>query len=74
MSAQDTTIIVAACCGALALAAWVGLIVVPAWRSYSRVWERVAATFLSLYVLAALTIVGGLGGALIAYYWDDIAG
>jgi len=37
-------------------------------------WERIAASFLSLYVLAALLLVGGLGGALIAYYWDRIAG
>jgi hypothetical protein len=74
MSARETTVIVAACCGALAVAAWLGLIAVPAWRSYGRIWERVAAAFLSLYVLAALVVVGGLGGALIAYYWDDIAG
>ena len=74
MSPREITFIVAGCCGALALAAWVGLIVVPAWRSYSRVWERLAAAFLTLYVLAALALVGAFGGALVAYYWDDIAG
>jgi hypothetical protein len=46
--------------------------VIPAWKSYSHWWERIAATFLTLYVLAALLVIGGLGGALIAYYWDDL--
>ena len=73
MSTQAITIIVAACCGVLALAAWAGLIVVPTWQSYSRLWQRFAASFLTLYVLAALAILGGLAGAVIAYYWDDIA-
>ena len=31
---------------------------VPAWQSYSRAWERVAAVFLSLYVVAAFMLVG----------------
>ena len=74
MTPQEITLVVGACCGALALAAWVGLIVVPAWHSYGRLWERLAAAFLSLYVLAALVLVGGLAGALVAYYWDDLAG
>jgi len=32
-------------CGALALAAYVGLILLPAWSAYTRTWERVAAAF-----------------------------
>ena len=44
------------------LAAYVGLIVVPAWTAYSRVWERLAATFLSLYVLAGFIVLGVAGG------------
>jgi Ni/Fe-hydrogenase subunit HybB-like protein len=73
MSNETIILVVAVSCGALALAAWVGLFVVPAWKSYSRIWERLAATFLTLYVLAALLVVGALGGALIAYYWDSLA-
>jgi hypothetical protein len=70
---NDTVILVVAIgCGVIAVAAWLGLLVVPAWRSYSRIWERLAATFLTLYVLAALLVVGGVGGALIAYYWDQV--
>ena len=71
---NDTIIyVVGGTCGALVLAAWVGLFVVPAWLAYSRWWQRLAATFLTLYVLAALLVLGALGGALIAYYWDELA-
>jgi hypothetical protein len=73
MSNQTVIYVVAAGCAALALIVWVTLFVIPAWRSYSRWYERIAATFLTLYVLAALVVVGGLGGALIAYYWDNLA-
>lgn len=53
----------------VALALYVGLILRPAWTSYSRVWERLAATVLSLYVLGVLVGVG-VGGALAAvYFW-----
>ena len=72
MSNAQVTYVVAAVCGVFGLAIWIGLFVVPAWQSYSRMWERLAATFLTLYVLAALLVVGGIGGAAIFYYWDDI--
>jgi hypothetical protein len=74
MSNSQITLVVAAVCGVFGLAIWIGLFVVPAWQSYSRLWERLAATFLTLYVLAALLVVGGIGGAAIFYYWDDITG
>ena len=74
MSNQTTTIVVAAGCGLLALAAYVALILVPAVTSYSRAWERVAAGFLSLYVLAAFVIAGVGGGAAVVWSWDRIQG
>lgn len=73
MTNQDIISIVVVTCGLVAVGAWVALLVVPAWQSYSRIWERVAASFLTLYVLATLLVVGALTGALIAYYWDRIA-
>ena len=73
MSNQTVIYVVAAGCAALALVVWLVLFVIPAWRSYSRWYHRIAATFLTLYVLAALVVIGGLGGALIAYYWDNLA-
>ena len=74
MSNQAITYSVIAVCAVLGLAAYVGLIVAPAWNAYSRWWERAAATFLSLYVLAAFVVVGVAGGAVIVYFWDSIAG
>jgi len=72
MSNDTVILVVAIGCGVVALAAWIGLLVVPAWTSYSRLWERLAATFLTLYVLAAVLVVGGLLGALIALQWDEV--
>jgi hypothetical protein len=74
MSSTTVTYLVAACCGVFGLAAFAAWIVVPAWTAYGRLWERVAATFLSLYVLAALVGIGVLGGALVVWFWDRIAG
>jgi hypothetical protein len=70
MSNTSIIYLVAGCSGALAFAVYVALIVVPAWGSYSRVWQRVAATFLTLYVLAALLAVGVAAGAAIIWFWD----
>ena len=72
MSNQSITYLVGACCGVFALAAYVAFILMPAWTAYSRVWERVAATFLSLYALVAFMGLGLLGGAAIIWFWDRI--
>jgi hypothetical protein len=56
----------AALCG---LGLYAGLILVPAWTSYSRLWERLAASFLTLYVLAVLVGVGVAGGLAAVYFW-----
>jgi hypothetical protein len=68
VSNETIIYVVAAGCAAIALGVWLTLFVVPAWRSYSRWYERIAASFLTLYVLAALVVVGSLGGVLIAYW------
>jgi hypothetical protein len=51
------------------LALYAGLILVPAWTSYSRLWERLAATVLTLYVLAVLVGVGVAGALAAVYFW-----
>ena len=58
--------------GVLGLLAYIAFILVPAWGAYSRVWERLAASFLTLYVLAAFIILGAAGGAAVIYFWDQI--
>jgi hypothetical protein len=69
MSNESIILLVAACSGVFGIAAWVGLLAIPAWQSYSRVWERVGAVFLSLYVVAAFMAAGALLGALVVWLW-----
>jgi O-antigen ligase len=69
MSTTDITDLVAVCAGVFGLALYVGLILVPAWGSYSRVWERLAASILSLYVLGVFVGAGVLAALAIVYFW-----
>ncbi len=48
------------------------LILTPALSAYGRVWEKTAAGFLSLFVLAALVIGGVVIGLVIVYYYPNI--
>ena len=74
MTNTAITYLVGACAGVFSLAAFTGWVLAPAWTAYSRAWERVAAMFLSLYVLATFVAVGMLGGAAVVYFWDRVAG
>lgn len=58
---------------AIILAAFVALILVPAVSSYGRFWEKAAAGFVSLFVLAALVVIGVIAGLVIVYYYNEIA-
>jgi hypothetical protein len=58
--------------GLISLVAFVGLILIPALSAYGRIWEKAAAGFLSLVVLAALVVVGVLAGLVIVYYYPDL--
>jgi hypothetical protein len=58
--------------GAIALAAFVGLILVPALGAYGRIWEKAAAGLLSVVVLAALVVTGVIIGLTIVYYYPDL--
>jgi uncharacterized membrane protein (UPF0182 family) len=74
MTNQTITIVVAVGCGLLALAAYVGLILIPAVGSYSSVWQRILAGLLSLYVLAAFVVAGVGGGLGVVWFWDRVQG
>lgn len=58
--------------GLVALAAFVSLIFVPAVSSYGRLWEKAVAGVLSLFVFAALALVGVVLGLAVVYYYNDI--
>jgi predicted PurR-regulated permease PerM len=56
----------------LCLAVFVTLILSPALSAYGRLWEKAAAGFLSVFVLAALVIGGVVIGLAVVYYYTDI--
>jgi hypothetical protein len=56
----------------ICLITFVTLILSPALSAYGRVWEKAAAGFLSLFVLAALVIGGVVIGLAVVYYYTDI--
>jgi len=69
MNRSEINDVVAVGAGLLSLGLFAWLILVPAWSSYSHVWERMAATVLSLYVLAVLVGAGVLGALAAVYFW-----
>jgi hypothetical protein len=56
----------------ISLIVWVWLVLVPAWTSFSRLWERLVAVVLSVYVLAAFVMVGVLLGGGFLWYFDEL--
>jgi hypothetical protein len=69
MSRSTINALVAVCAGTFGLALYAGLILIPAWTSYTRLWERLAAGVLTLYVLAVLVGVGVVGALAAVYFW-----
>jgi hypothetical protein len=57
--------------GLITLVAYAVLIVVPAWGSYGRWWERFAASFMTLFILASLVGIGAGVGGLIVVNWGQ---
>jgi hypothetical protein len=72
MSNQTWTYIAIGSAAGVSLIAWIALVLVPAWTSYSRIWERFVAAVLSLYVLAAFVMVGLLLGGGFLWYFDEL--
>lgn len=59
--------------GLVCLVAFVTLILAPALSAHGRIWEKAAAGFLSVFVLAALLVVGVVIGLVVVYYYTDIS-
>jgi hypothetical protein len=57
--------------GFVAFVAYVIFIVAPAWGSYGRWWERIAASFMTLFILATLVGIGAGIGGLIVVNWGQ---
>jgi hypothetical protein len=72
MSNETWTYIAIGSAAGVSLVAWVALVLVPAWTSFSRAWERLVATILSVYVLAAFIAAGLLLGGGFLWYFDEL--
>jgi hypothetical protein len=59
--------------GLICLVAFVTLILAPALSAHGRIWEKAAAGFLSVFVLAALLVTGVVIGLVVVYYYNDIS-
>jgi hypothetical protein len=69
MSRTTINYLVAGGAATFGLALFTGLVLIPAWTAYSRLWERLAATVLSLYVLIVLVGAGVAGALAAVYFW-----
>ena len=65
-SVSAETLAIGAAAAACAMA-WAVFILAPAWTSYGRWWERIAASFLTLFILATLLGIGVVAGLAIVW-------
>ena len=73
MTALTTTELAIVLATAIAVVSYVTLILVPAVSAYSRVWEKIGAGFLTLFILASLIGVGAALGFAIVWSYDTYA-
>jgi hypothetical protein len=74
MTAETTSVVVAAICAVTCLGFWIWLVAVPVARSFDGRLRRTLAVILSTYTLFIGVGLGAGIGLLVAYYWDRIAG
>ncbi|MEA2454646.1 MAG: hypothetical protein QOI45_908 [Thermoleophilaceae bacterium] len=68
---SSTEIAIALAAGVV-VSCWLALIAAPAWRCYGRMWEKLSAVFLTLFILGTLLGVGiGIGLAVVWSYDQD---
>jgi len=57
---------------ALTAMAYAVFILAPAWMSYGRVWERIAASLLTVFILATLLGIGVAIGLAIVWGYTSV--
>ncbi len=73
MTDLSTTEITLALAAGLTVSCYAGLILMPALRCYGRVWEKIAAGFLTLFILGTLLGAGSAIGLAIVWSYDKYA-
>jgi hypothetical protein len=66
------TYLVGACAGVFSVTAYAAWVLIPAWTAYTQTWQRLAAVFLSLYVLLAFAGAGCAAGIGLILLWDRL--
>ncbi len=74
MTDPSTTQIAIGLAALVAGGAYLSLVVAPAWRCYGRLWEKLAASFLTLFVLATLIGIGAGIGFAVVWSYDQYGG
>jgi hypothetical protein len=69
----STTQLAIALAAGIVGAGYISFILVPAWAAYGRMWEKVAAGFLTLFILATLLGIGLAIGFTVVYSYDQYA-
>jgi hypothetical protein len=69
----SSTEIAIALASGVVLSCWLALIAAPSWRCYGRLWEKLAASFLSLFILGTLLGIGAAVGLAIVWTYDQYA-
>jgi hypothetical protein len=69
---SSTEIAIALAAGVVACC-YVALILAPAWRCYGRLWERLAASVMTLFILATVLGIGAGIGLAVVWTYDTYA-
>ncbi len=69
---SSTEIAIALAAGVVA-SCWLVLIAAPAWRCYGRLWEKLAAGVLTLFILGTLLGIGAGIGLAVVWTYDQYA-
>jgi O-antigen ligase len=69
----SSTEIAIALASGVVLSCWLALIAAPAWRCYGRMWEKLAASFLTLFILGTLLGMGAAVGLALVWSYDQYA-
>jgi hypothetical protein len=69
---SSTQLVLALAAGVIG-SGYIVFILVPAWESYGRLWERIAASFLSLFILLTMLGIGAAIGLAIVWSYDQYA-
>ena len=69
---SSTEIAIALAAGVV-VSSWLLLMVAPAWRCYGRLWEKLSAAFLTLFILGTLLGIGAGIGLAVVWTYDQYA-